>query len=159
MDIDEIEFRKKLDNAKKASSGQLLIKGGRLINQMGIERIKKRFDLPTLRPAHMSLVPYIEFDGSHLTELAKQVGHTKQVVGRLVDDMERMGMVQRCSDPNDKRSKLIKFSDQGKRWIFEGLLVLNEIEQELSQHIGEAQMKSLHALLLKVVDRLEQKNS
>lgn len=46
-------------------------------------------------------------------ELAKAVVLTRSGVTRLVDGLERDGLVTRCSCPEDKRGTLIKLTDEG----------------------------------------------
>jgi DNA-binding MarR family transcriptional regulator len=47
-------------------------------------------------------------------ELANAITLTRSGVTRLVDGLERDGLVTRCSCPNDKRGTLIKLTSEGK---------------------------------------------
>ena len=61
-----------------------------------------------IRPAHGCVFRFIEPSGSRLTVLAEQSGFTKQAVGEVADDLEKLGYVERIPDPLDGRAKLIR---------------------------------------------------
>jgi DNA-binding MarR family transcriptional regulator len=52
-------------------------------------------------------------------DVAKAVVLTRSGVTRLVDGLERDGLVERCSCPSDKRGTLIKLTDEGMRRLRE----------------------------------------
>ncbi|MEU6068866.1 MarR family transcriptional regulator [Streptomyces sp. NPDC047082] len=47
------------------------------------------------------------------SELARASGQHKQVIGSLIDDLERLGHVARKPDPADRRAKLICPTERG----------------------------------------------
>ena len=146
-----------LDRAKRASVGQLLLKGARLLDERALERVNRQGGSTLkiqLRPAHTSLFPHIDQQGTRLTELARRLGVTKQAVGQLVDDLEQLGVLERVDDPGDGRAKLVRFTRAGVEAIHHGLSVLRQIEQELEQVLGPRRMRQLHQALLVIVDQL-----
>ena len=143
-----------LDRAKRASVGQLLLKGARLLDERALERINRQGPKIQLRPAHTSLFPHIDQQGTRLTELARRLGVTKQAVGQLVDDLEQLDVLERVDDPVDGRAKLVRFTQGGVEALHHGLSVLRQIEQELEQVLGKQRMRQLHQALLVVVDQL-----
>ncbi len=60
-----------------------------------------------LHPRHAAVLAYLDEDGVRASELARLSGRHKQVVGRLVDELEDLGYVERRPDPADRRAKLI----------------------------------------------------
>jgi len=143
-----------VEAAKRASVGQLLLKSARLLDERALGRINRQGRGVVLRPAHTSLLPHIDRQGTRLTELARRLGVTKQAVGQLVGDLESMGALQRVDDPEDGRAKLVRFTDKGLAAIHHGLSVLREIESELEQRLGVRRMRELHAALAEIVDQL-----
>ncbi len=143
-----------LDRVKRASVGQLLIKGSRLMQERFLARINRQGPKVTLRRAHTSLLPHIDQQGTRLTELARRLGITKQAAGQLVSDLEAMALLERVDDPQDGRAKLVRFTKRGLESIHAGLLVLRQIESELESVLGKAKMGQLHEALLVVVDEL-----
>jgi DNA-binding MarR family transcriptional regulator len=104
---------KALDRVKRASAGQLLIKGARLLEERFLARVNRQGPKVTLRRAHTSLLPHIDQQGTRLTELARRLGITKQAAGQLVSDLESMELFERVEDPLDGRAKLVRFTHLG----------------------------------------------
>lgn len=143
-----------LEVVKRASVGQLLLKGARLLDERALARVNRQGPKVRLRPAHTALLPHIDRQGTRLTELAARLGVTKQAVGQLVGDLEAMDLLERVDDPRDGRAKLVRFTDKGLKAIHHGLSVLRGIETELTRRLGERRMRQLHEALAEVVDEL-----
>jgi DNA-binding MarR family transcriptional regulator len=80
-------------------------------------------------------------------ELAKAVVLTRSGVTRLVDGLERDGLVARASCPSDKRGTLIKLTEEGARRLREAAGThLNGVRELFLEKIGtdgRAQMDEL----------------
>ena len=143
-----------LDRVKRASVGQLLLKGARLIDERALARVNQQGPKITLRPAHTRLFPHIDQQGTRLTELARRLGVTKQAAGQLVADLEELAVLERVDDPADGRAKLVRFTEQGLKSLHHGLAVLRGIEAQLEAALGKTKMRQLHEALAIVVDEL-----
>jgi DNA-binding MarR family transcriptional regulator len=147
-------YREQLESAKRASPAQLLFRAARLLNERGVTRVRER-GRPGVRVAHTGLLPYIDLDGTRITEIARRMGVTKQAVNQAVGELEAMRMVRRTQDPTDGRAKLVRFTARGKRALLDGLRVLGEIESELAHSLGAARIDRMHEDLAALVDHLE----
>jgi DNA-binding MarR family transcriptional regulator len=87
-----------------------------------------------LHPRHSAVLAYLDEDGVRATELARLAGREKQVVGRLVDELEDIGYVERRRDPSDRRAKLIVPTKRG----LEQLQLRDEIVAEIERRHAEA---------------------
>jgi DNA-binding MarR family transcriptional regulator len=143
-----------LERIKQASVGQLLLKGARLLDERALGRVNREGPKVPLRPAHTSLFPHIDREGTRLTELARRLGVTKQAAGQLVTDLEALEVLERVDDPADGRAKLVRFTDRGLKALQHGLSVLRTIEGELERRLGRARMRALHEALAEVVEEL-----
>lgn len=143
-----------LERVKQANVGQLLLKSARLLDERALARVNQSGVSIELRPAHTSLLPHIDREGTRLTELARRLGVTKQAVGQLVSELEGLGMLTRVDDPEDGRAKLVCFTERGIEAIHHGLSVLRGIEGELEQRIGRTRMRELQRTLSEIVDEL-----
>ena len=144
----------KLEDAKAASTLQLLFKAARLLSERAIERVRRRTKRP-VRTAHTQLLPHINLAGTRLTDLANRLGVTKQAAGQLVDELAAMGMLERIPDPTDARAKLVRFSRRGRLALLDGLGVLRGIEREMRMELGDARMLALHDTLAGIVRSAE----
>src|SRR5690349_11285700 len=66
-----------------------------------------------LHPRHGAVLAYLDEDGIRATDLARLSGRHKQIVGRIVDELEQLGYVERRPDPGDRRAKLILPTERG----------------------------------------------
>ena len=100
-----------------------------------------------IRPAHGCVFRFIEPEGTRLTVLADQSGFTKQAVGEVADDLERLGYVERSADPEDGRAKLIRLTDRGAESRAAGVRIMGEIEAEWGERLGEDAVATLREVL------------
>jgi DNA-binding MarR family transcriptional regulator len=104
-----------------------------------------------IRPTHGCVFRFVRDDGMRLTDLARLAGMTKQSVGELVDDLVRLGYVERIPDPEDRRAKLICLTDRGIEAQRVGFGLLGEIEGRWAERFGAARLKELRELLEEAV--------
>jgi DNA-binding MarR family transcriptional regulator len=90
-------------------------------------------------------------EGIRMNELAERILYSKSGFTRVVDRMEAAGLVQRVVPEHDRRSILVVLTDNGvetmeraRRYHRDG------IEQHFSQHLTDADVKSLTRALEKV---------
>lgn len=148
------EYVARLEAAKRASVAQLLFKAARLINEAAVARVQG-LGAPGLRVSHTALFPHIDLEGTRPSVLAARLGVSRPAVGKLVADLEAMGVVERVPDPQDGRAFLVCFSAAGRAALFHGLGVLRALEAELVATVGEARWAALHEALLVLVPALE----
>lgn len=152
--------RQSLEAAKRASTGQLLLKAARLLDEQALTRVNRDARArgakqPTLRPAHTKLLPHIDFEGTRLVTIAERVGVTKQAVSQWIAELEEMKVVELVPDPDDARAKRVRFTPRGLDAIQHGLGVLRSIEDDLSARVGAKEMERLRRTLAAVVTALE----
>lgn len=149
------DYRDRLEQAKRASTFQLMFRAARLIDEEALRRIGDKRGRPALRRAHTSLLPHIDLEGTRIGDLAVRLGVTKQAVSQLIDDLESMGVVERAVDPDDARARIVRFTPKGRAGLLDGLAVLKGLEDEAARAIGAARMKELHTTLEKLLEHVE----
>src|SRR5512141_1983646 len=92
--------------------GQLLTQLTRLFQADLFARLQAA-GLEDARVPHTHVTAHIKADGSRLTELAAAARMTLPAMSELVDDLQRLGIVERRPDPTDRRAKLICLTDAG----------------------------------------------
>jgi len=109
----------------------------------------------TLRPAHAAVIVHLEVGGTRLTELAERAGVTKQAMGKLVDELEAIGYLERRPDPADGRAKIVCFSRRGQRLLHDSREIVDGIWEDYAALLGEARLRHLQADLERLLARLE----
>lgn len=100
-----------------------------------------------VRPTHGCVFRFLRDDGMRLTELATLAGLTKQSVGEIVDDLTRLGYLERYPDPTDKRAKLLRLTKKGKRAQEVGFGLFDQLEDEWAEAFGADRIAALRSLL------------
>jgi DNA-binding MarR family transcriptional regulator len=130
--------------------GQLLAQLTRLFQVELFERLVAA-GLEDARVPHTHVTAYIKADGSRLTELAAQARMTLPAMSELVDDLQRLGIVERKPDPSDRRAKLITLTDDGWEAMRTARQAIADIEAEYAELVGaerfEEAAQTLDALL------------
>ena len=88
-------------------------------------------------------------EGVHCRTIGEQLIHRVPDVSRLVDRMERDGLVERAPDPADRRAVFVRITDAGRercRSLYDPLAQLHE---ELLAHLEPAEQSELDRLLRK----------
>jgi DNA-binding MarR family transcriptional regulator len=98
-----------------------------------------RAGYPDVGPRHGAVLAYLTPEGVRATELARKCGQLKQVVGHIVDDLERLGYVTRKPDPEDRRAKLVVPTAKGRRLLRASQAILADITHRHAALLGEAE--------------------
>ncbi|WP_336111885.1 MarR family winged helix-turn-helix transcriptional regulator [Streptomyces sp. PTD9-10] len=75
-----------------------------------------------------------------------------QVIGTLVDDLERLGYVERRPDPADRRAKLIFPTERGLLQMEAAAAIVRTIEERHAQALGEQEYAAFKTALHRVAD-------
>jgi DNA-binding MarR family transcriptional regulator len=97
--------------------------------------------LEDARVSHTHVTAYIKADGSRLTDLAAQARMTLAAMSELVDDLQRLGVVERRPDPSDGRAKLICLTEAGWDAMRTGRRAIAEIESDYAELVGRARFE------------------
>ena len=90
-----------------------------------------------LTAAHVQITRHLAESGERLTDLARRAGISKQAMGKLVDQCEAWGLVQRQSDPHDARARRVVFSATGLAWLVAYEQAVQQTEAELRHELGQ----------------------
>ena len=100
-----------------------------------------------LRPGHGCVFGTIDPEGSRLTDLAERAGMTKQTVGEVTSDLEKLGYVERVPDPSDGRAKIIRLTERGHAAHAIGRGLIEDIERDWGERFGAERVTALRELL------------
>ena len=102
---------------------------------------------PAIRQGHGCVFRFIHEGGSRLTDLAEGAGMSKQAVGEVVDNLEKLGYVERAQDPQDGRAKVIRLTELGADAHRTALGIFDEIERDWAERYGADRVAVMRELL------------
>lgn len=109
-----------------------------------------------VRIAHFPVIQALGMnpDGLRATDLATYARITKQSMGYLVDHLSEGGYVERVSDPEDGRAKVIRLTPRG--WTLGRSIrdLVLEVERDWAERVGPDRIRELRAILRELVDSL-----
>jgi DNA-binding MarR family transcriptional regulator len=108
---------------------------------------------------HGAVIAHLDEDGTRATELARRSGRHKQIIGRIVDELEQLGYVERRPEPQDRRAKLVVPTKRGREVMRLSDEILRDVEGRLAAALGKASYDEFKETLRVVVDSLTQPDS
>jgi DNA-binding MarR family transcriptional regulator len=105
-----------------------------------------------LVPAHLAVLRYPGPNGRRPSELAAEVGATKQAMNYLLGQLEHLGYLCRSDDPDDLRSKRVHLTARGEALRRTIRRTVTKIEGELEAELGTAAYAQLRSLLVRLND-------
>jgi DNA-binding MarR family transcriptional regulator len=91
-----------------------------------------------------------------MTELGARVVLSRERVSRVVDELERAGLVRRERNPQDGRSLLAVITDEGRaRFRAAAPAYLAGIERHFGSHVTDDDARALATALFRVVETAE----
>ena len=133
--------------------GALLRMPADAVRRRMLERLRARgFD--GLEAAHLNVFQYPGPEGARPSELAAELGMSKQALNYMLGELERLGYLERLPDPEDTRSKRIALTARGSAAVKTMLDAVRAVERDWRRELGAKEFEHLRALLLDLNDRL-----
>jgi len=153
--VPELPERSRPRHCRRGSGslGNLLRDPALAINEIVSERLAE-MGYEGFRTAHGTIGQHIADGGSRVTELAQLAQVSKPTVVYLVNDLERLGYVERVPDPADGRAKLVRMTDRGAEAQRVGTEIVRQIETDWSALLGEGEFAALRDHLQRLHDAL-----
>jgi DNA-binding MarR family transcriptional regulator len=107
-----------------------------------------------IRAAHAHIFRLLPPEGCRVTELAERAYSSKQATGYLVDYLEEHGYLERVPDPNDGRAQIVRRTQRGWEVNRTARRLVEQIQAEWAQQLGEKQMTSMIDSLRRLVQIL-----
>ena len=113
----------------------------------GLQNSLRAVGMPPL-PRTKSMIMVNISDGiTRPSDLARNIGISRQAIQQTLVEMEREGLVSLKQDPSDGRAKIVRFSRRGARIGKAAFAAMDDIEAELTDRLGAPAMKRLKAVL------------
>lgn len=107
-----------------------------------------------LRLRHYAVLRYLAgSDGALQRELSTRLGYDPSAIVGLVDDLEKLGMTERRPSPDDRRSKIVALTENGRAFLRGTDEAGRRVTNDLLAPLDAAERETLQALLLRVADQ------
>lgn len=97
--------------------------------------------------ARSGVLPYVHPRGSRQSAITRAIGLTKQAVQQLIADLESAGIVIREPDPDDRRGRIVRLTDEGMAAHRAAARIKRELEAEIRDELGAETFDALVAAL------------
>ncbi|MDV3124508.1 MarR family winged helix-turn-helix transcriptional regulator [Mycobacterium sp. 21AC1] len=108
-----------------------------------------------LRPAHARLMVFLSWEGSRISDIARAQDVSKNAIGQLVDELEKLGYVERVADPQDRRAKVVRYTRQGVDMMADAAAVGERLDAEIADIIGARRLGQLRSALADICQSLQ----
>jgi len=135
------------DLQKKRQSGMgrmLLLARKDFIERLSQAMQDRRAELPK---ASVTLLPFIDLEGTRSTEIARRMGVSKQAAAKAVKALESTGLTMRAPDETDARAFRVCFTPKGLRYMMKLHDAIDQVELEYAKLLGAAQIEALRQAL------------
>ncbi|WP_254705591.1 MarR family winged helix-turn-helix transcriptional regulator [Streptomyces vilmorinianum] len=104
-----------------------------------------------VRLRHYALLRYLAtVEGALQRELSTSLGYDPSAIVSLVDDLERLGFVERRPAPGDRRSRIVVLTAAGGAFLRDTDKTSRGVTDELAEPLTADERKVLHGLLLRM---------
>jgi DNA-binding MarR family transcriptional regulator len=110
-----------------------------------------------IRPAHANVFPFVPPEGITVSELAELASVRKQTMAEAVEQLERMGYVERRPNPHDRRSRLVFLTARGSSVKPVTHATAARVEQRWAELTSPEELEELRASLLHLLTKLRAK--
>jgi DNA-binding MarR family transcriptional regulator len=100
-----------------------------------------------IRPHHASVFPFVPLEGIQVSALAKLARVRKQTMAEAVDQLERLGYVERRPDPHDRRARLVFLTERGRAVRPVTHAAGRQVEERWADLVGSEGIEHLRATL------------
>jgi DNA-binding MarR family transcriptional regulator len=108
-----------------------------------------------LQPTHLLLFRYPTIEGMRPTELANQMGISKQAINDLLRQLEAKGYLELRLDPSDGRARLITLTESGSELMELTRRVAQEVSDEYARLVGRKRFDALRKTLIFLVEAMD----
>ncbi|GAA2448429.1 MarR family winged helix-turn-helix transcriptional regulator [Actinomadura vinacea] len=105
---------------------------------------------PDLRPMHGFVFQAIGPQGTTAVELGRRLGISKQAAGKTVEALERLGYVERGTDPWDARRKTVRLTSRGADSLARSSAAFDRIRDRWTDELGADRLRALEEDLRKI---------
>lgn len=108
-----------------------------------------------VRPPHANVFTFVPAAGIQVSELTRLARVRKQTMAQAVEELERLGYVERRPDPADRRGRLVFLTPRGESVRPVAIAAGRRVEARWAELTGPEEIESLRRSLQALLARLE----
>ncbi len=132
-----------------AHLGRLLLQALRRVQASSVAKLQERGH-PDVRTGHLPVFSNVEEEGTRITDLAARAGMTRQMMGRLVRELEDLGYATSRADPHDHRAVVVSLTERGWQFCHDAQRVIVELERQYAAMLGAGGLGELKRALIRL---------
>ncbi len=113
----------------------------------GLQNSMSAAGMPSLSRTKSMIMVNISDGITRSSDLARNIGVSRQAIQQTLVEMERNGLVRLDPDPTDGRAKIVRFSRRGSGIGKAAFSTMTAIEAELAERLGTKTVKQLKKAL------------
>ena len=117
-------------------------------------RIRSR-GFPDVQPSFTSVLVHIDTEGTRIGVVARRLHVTRQGASQAIQQIEKLGFIEREADPSDRRATIVRHTAQGRRLLLTAIEAMLEIEREYQEVLGAKGFDTLIRQLGKLVEHTD----
>lgn len=103
-----------------------------------------------IRLGHLPVITNVDPEGTRITDLAARAGMTRQMMGRLVRELEALDYVRSRPHETDQRSVVVALTQRGERFRAEAPAAIAAVDRDFARLLGEDELARLREMLLRI---------
>ena len=107
-----------------------------------------------LRPPHANVFPFVPPEGITVSELAELARVRKQTITQAVEQLERMGYVERRPNLRDRRSRLVFLTERGASVKPVTHATAARVEEHWAALTSREELEAMRASLMRLLTEL-----
>src|SRR5258705_5108704 len=130
------------DELRGLPLGRLLLHAHRRAQAASLAKLQQRGHAE-VRLGHLPVITNLDPAGTRITELATRAGMTRQMMGRLVRELEALDYVRSRPDPTDQRAVVVSLTERGEQFLAEAPTAMAEVDSDFADVLGPAELAHL----------------
>jgi DNA-binding MarR family transcriptional regulator len=124
--------------------------------QLDMVRAAHRLGFTGGKNSHNAVFATLDAEGGRVSDLAAQMGITRQSMGEIVRELVELGIVQMGPDPSDRRAKLVTWTEHGLDVARRGYQHILEVEDLFARELGQEQFTWLRDTLTRMARLIDE---
>lgn len=115
------------------------------------EEVERSLEPLGIRGTHLFLLMVMRAEGPmSQAALTKRLWIDRTTMVHIIDDLERLGLVERARDPNDRRANAVRVSPRGEEMLAQAGQLAHAGEASFLSALSPEEQEQLRSLLARV---------